>query len=258
MKKFCHLLSIITLTGLCLLNLGAFAGGVQKNITVSPAAAKKVLESIRQARPDFQISEDVIMSPVAGLYQIQIVDGPVLYVSEDAKFLMAGNLFSIEPGKLVNLQEQAKIELRAKKLAELDRSKEIVFAPKSETKAVVHVFTDVDCGYCQKFHRQIASVNDLGIEVRYLAFPRAGIESTSAAKLATAWCADDPQATLTKLKNQEDIVINACKTNPVADQFQMGLDFGVNGTPAIVFEDGTMVPGYVPPQELAIRLGINR
>ena len=83
-----------------------------------------------------------------------------------------------------------------------DRSIEnmIIFKPEGDSRAIMNVFTDVDCSYCRKFHREVPELNAMGIEVRYLAFPRAGIPSGSYNKIAKAWCAEDKQDTLTKVK----------------------------------------------------------
>ena len=96
-----------------------------------------------------------------------------------------------------------------------------------------------------------------GIEIRYLAYPRAGVGSESYRKIATAWCADDRQQAITMLKNRQSIPDNVCPGNPVADQFMLGQQAGVRGTPALVLEDGQMVPGYVSAVELVKTLGLD-
>ena len=131
----------------------------------------------------------------------------------------------------------------------------IVFAPK-QSKAHVYVFTDVDCYYCQKLHQEVPALEALGIEVRYLAYPRAGIGSDSYQKIASAWCADDPQDSLTILKAGGDIPSNVCEDNPIAQQFALGSDLGVKGTPALITEAGVLLPGYMPADKLARALGL--
>jgi thiol:disulfide interchange protein DsbC len=97
----------------------------------------------------------------------------------------------------------------------------------------------------------------MGVEVRYLAYPRAGINSESYRKIATAWCAVDPQDAITRIKNGENLADNVCTPNPVADQFLLGQQVGVRGTPAMILESGEMLPGYMPALELGRKLGIN-
>jgi thiol:disulfide interchange protein DsbC len=133
----------------------------------------------------------------------------------------------------------------------------IVFSPKGQVKASVTVFTDVDCGYCQKLHEEVPALNAKGIEVRYLAYPRAGIGSPSYNKIVSAWCANDQQDALTKLKRRQPIPTNICAGNPVAAQFALGGKMGVRGTPALVLESGRLLPGYMPADRLAAELGVN-
>ena len=85
--------------------------------------------------------------------------------------------------------------LRRQIFSTMDTDDFIVFKPEGETKAILNVFTDIDCGYCRKLHREVPALNQMGVEVRYLAYPRAGVDSQSYKKIATAWCADDPNGT---------------------------------------------------------------
>lgn len=221
----------------------------------APDVADQILKNLKQARNDLQYSE-VKLSPIPGLYEVRVVGGPTLYVSENGEFFIAGDLFSIEPDRFVNIQERARAKERAKLLAKVDQKDQIVFSPAGETKAYVNVFTDVDCGFCQKLHREIDQITAKGIEVRYLAYPRAGANSPSADRLATAWCAEDPQATLTALKSGDAVPMNVCSDNPVAEQYELGGKVGVTGTPAVVTEDGVIIGGYMTADDMAKKLGL--
>lgn len=249
MKILGKLITPLLLASCAVLSAQALAAGAK------PEVARKILDSLSEARPDLEYSE-VGLSPIPGLYTVQIVGGPRLYVTENGKHFVAGELFAVEGGQFVNAEEQERAGERLKLMAGIDKKDQIVFSPQGETKAVVHVFTDVDCGYCQKLHQEMDQINAFGIEVRYLAFPRAGISSASADKLATAWCADDPRATMTRLKRREAVPIKTCGAHPVAEHHRLGQLVGVNGTPNMVTEDGHMIGGYLPAEQLAQRLGI--
>jgi len=235
--------------------LFALTGPLVVNAEVSPEIAQRLLDNLRQGRADLPYSE-VKASPVPGIYEVSIERGPTLFVAEDGKHFFAGDLYRIDSGQFVNLQEVSRSKKRAELMASVDKSEQIIFSPEGETKAFVNVFTDVDCGYCQKLHREIKQINAKGIEVRYLAYPRAGINSEAAQKLATAWCADDKQKTLTKLKNREALPINECANNPVAKHYELGGLIGVTGTPNMVTKDGELIGGYLAADELAKHLGI--
>ena len=127
----------------------------------------------------------------------------------------------------------------------------IVFKPKNgEVKHRVTVFTDVDCGYCRQFHRDIDKVNALGIEVDYMSFPRTGPNTESWAKAEHVWCAKDRNAALTEAKLGGAVPDATCASTPVESQYNLGQLVGVRGTPAIFAENGQMLGGYLPPNQL--------
>jgi len=154
-----------------------------------------------------------------------------------------------------NLAEQDRVEKRQALMASVDVHDMVVFPAGGERKAIINVFTDVDCGYCRKLHQEVPELNELGVEVRYLAYPRAGIGSRSYEKIVSAWCSDDRKGAITALKAGEEIPDSNC-TNPVASQYELGHEVGVSGTPAIVLEDGRLLPGYMPADQLVQAIGI--
>jgi thiol:disulfide interchange protein DsbC len=222
------------------------AAGVHADEASEIAAVRALLES---TQPGMAI-ERIEASKVAGLYEVQIQNGQALYVSADAKYLIPGDLFEAREEGLVNLGELRRNELRRDKIAALDEKDMIVFPASTEQKAVLTVFTDVDCPYCRKLHGEINELNGLGVTVRYLAFPRTGLNTETHTKMVATWCASDRQAMFTAAKRGTDVPTADCDS-PVEEQYQLGREVGVTGTPALVFEDGTIVPGYVPAATLA-------
>jgi len=95
-----------------------------------------------------------------------------------------------------------------------------------------------------------------GIEVRYLAYPRGGQAATSYDKMISVWCSDDRKQSLTLAKEGEELPAAACDT-PILDHYQLGNELGISGTPALVFSDGRLVPGYMDSERLAAMLGLN-
>ena len=222
---------------------------------VDSVVAERILKQLKMGRADLPYGA-VENSPIPGIYKVQVMQGPTLFVSADGSHFIAGEMFSVAHGQFVNLQEQDRIQMRVELLAKIDKSEQIIFSPEGEIKAFINVFTDIDCGYCQKLHQQMPAINALGIEVRYLAFPRAGLKSASFDKIATAWCADDPKDALTRLKNREPMAINVCEGNPVEKHLMLGNQIGVSGTPALVLADGRLIPGYRNADDLAKLLGL--
>ena len=189
--------------------------------------------------------ERIRPAPIAGLSEVS-VDGQLLYVTNDGKYIVSGNIIQIA-GK-VNLTEQAHAAIRREEFKSITPAQTIVFAPPNP-KYTVNVFTDMDCGYCRKLHSQIADYNREGIAIRYLFFPRTGIGSESYNKAVAVWCAPDRRRALTDAKAGLPMLPKNCN-NPVTMDYNLGLRVGVDGTPAIYTLDGVQIGGYVTPVEM--------
>lgn len=211
-------------------------------------------ENLKHALPHFQI-DNIKATPVAGIYQVTLNGANIIYSNADGSHIFSGDLFSIEVGGLVNLTEAVRSGARVEALAAVPSQQFIEYAPK-QVKATVTVFTDVDCGYCRKLHLEMDNYHAKGIAIRYAAFPRGGVQSPQYQKMVSAWCADDNKAAMDALKNGQSLDPKTC-ANPVAQHYELGVGFGIRGTPALVLDDGTLIPGYVPADELAQRLEIN-
>ena len=214
-------------------------------VSAGEAVPREIRDALATLLPGVE-ADKVGKSPIPGLYEVVL--GPhVIYMSEDGKHMVQGDVIDVATKQ--NLTEGPRMQARIDAIQGLGEANMVVFSP-AETKHTVTVFTDVDCGYCRKLHSEIKSYTDLGIKVRYVAFPRAGVGSRSYDTLVSVWCADDRQTAMTRAKGGKPIDARTC-TNPVRDQFTMGRLLGVNGTPTIITEDGQVMPGYVPAQRLA-------
>ena len=191
----------------------------------------------------------------SGLFQVVLASGERLYTVEDGRFLLTGDLYEVSENEIVNLTEMQRNGERLAAIEALNPDEIISFAPAGETKKVVYAFTDIDCGYCRKLHDEIQDYTDLGIEIRYLAFPRAGVGSASFQKYVSAFCSSDNKQSLTDAKAGREIPTLNCE-NPVAAQYDLGRMLGVSGTPSLILDSGQMVPGYVPAVDLARQLGL--
>ena len=191
----------------------------------------------------------------SGLFQVVLASGERLYTVEDGRFLLTGDLYEVSENEIVNLTEMQRNGERLAAIEALNPDDIISFAPAGETKKVVYAFTDIDCGYCRKLHDEVQDYTDLGIEIRYLAFPRAGVGSASFQKYVSAFCAADNKQSLTDAKAGREIPTLNCE-NPIAAQYELGRMLGVSGTPSLILDSGQMVPGYVPAADLARQLGL--
>ena len=249
------LLIITKLAATCALALALLAPNV------GAGEYTELESSLARINPDMK-AVNIETTPMFGIYDVLLNTGDRLYMSADGDFFFAGTMYQNRYGEgLVNLTEQGAIKSRLAAMQTPQAQQTWVFPAVGEKKATISVFTDVDCYYCQKLHLEIADINALGIEVRYLAFPRAGLGSPSYQVLVDAWCAENTNEYLTEAKlrshnkQARQKSPKACE-NPVMAHYNLGQDIGVNGTPAIVFESGELLPGYLPANELAKRLDL--
>ena len=214
------------------------------------------------ARADFSIIEErfrtlapnadliaISETPIEGILQVQI-NGDIFYTSADGKYMFQGRIIDMDTRE--DLTEAAKAGLRKELMGKIDPTGQITFSPENPVYDLM-VFTDIDCGYCRKLHAQVEEYNKQGIAIHYMSFPRAGVGSRSYEKAVAVWCADDPQSAMTQAKQGSEPDPDQCE-NPVAEQYQLGIDLGVTGTPALLTSSGQLIPGYVPPAQLRSRL----
>jgi thiol:disulfide interchange protein DsbC len=207
-----------------------------------PADVKaRVVSKLKDVSPS-----DVSSSPVPGLYEVTM-GGLIAYVSADGKYLVSGNIYDLETE--VNLTATRRNAARAKALASLRDDQMIVFSPENP-KMTVTVFTDIDCGYCRKFHSHIADLTKAGVRVRYMMFPRTGPETESWRKAEAVWCSADRKDALTRAKKGEPVKAKNCGDAAITAQYEMGDELGVEGTPAVFTQAGDYIGGYLTPEQL--------
>jgi thiol:disulfide interchange protein DsbC len=212
----------------------------------------RAIEAVRRLNPQITVDR-VAKAPLDGFQEV-VVQGQVAYVSDDGRYLFLpgpqGALY--DTVAQTNVSEQSMAKMRKELLKTVPTSERIVFAP-ANPKYTVSVFTDIECGYCRKFHSEIAEINKRGIAVEYLAFPRMGLGSEDHKKMISVWCAKDRRKALTDAKAELPVASKDCK-NTVTMQYDVGQRAGLAGTPMIVAEDGTQLGGYLPPDQLRAAL----
>ncbi|AGJ89259.1 bifunctional protein-disulfide isomerase/oxidoreductase DsbC [Raoultella ornithinolytica] len=185
---------------------------------------------------------DIQPSPVAGMSTV-LTDSGVLYVTDDGKHVIQGPMYDVGGAQPVNVTNA----LLVGKLNALEKEMIIYKAP--QEKHVITVFTDITCGYCHKLHEEMSDYNALGITVRYLAFPRQGLQSQTEQDMKAIWCAKDRNKALDDAMSGKGIQPASCQVD-ISKHYTLGVQFGVNGTPAMVLSNGYVLPGYQGPKEL--------
>jgi thiol:disulfide interchange protein DsbC len=229
---------------LCLLAFLATTVLGAENAGPDAAAQAAIKAAIAKKFPDISI-DAVRVSAMKGVYEV-IMGADTAYVSADGKFLIAGDMYEID--SRTNLTEAGRQKTRVDALAKLDERDMIVFKPET-VKHTITVFTDVECGYCRKLHSEVKQLTDLGIKVRYLAYPRAGPGTDDWRKMEAVWCSKDRNNAITEAKAGHEVKSAQCSA-PVAKQWKLGETMGVRGTPAIFTSSGDYIGGYLTPGQM--------
>ncbi|MEP7057758.1 MAG: DsbC family protein [Caldimonas sp.] len=229
-----HLVSIATAFALGLFALGA---------TAQEAAIRK---NIAERIPDFPKIDEVTKTSIPGIYELRVgVD--LFYSDEQGNYLFEGQV--IDTRTRTNLTEARIAKLTAIDFSKLPLKDAIVWKQGSGARKLV-VFADPNCGYCKKFEKDLQQVKD--ITVYTFLYPILGGDSPEKAR--NIWCAKDS----TKVWREWMIdgtpipatAAAGCDASALQRNFAMGKKYRINGTPGLVFEDGTNKPGALGAAQL--------
>lgn len=222
---------LATFTALSLLSLSALADDARLQKTLEGMGATNVKMS-DSALPGFKTA---------------VSDQGVVQISQDGRYVIQGQVYELKDGKAVDITNRAL-------LAELNAlSNEMIVYPAKNEKYVVTVFMDITCHYCHLLHTKLKEYNDLGITIRYLAFPRGGMNTQTAKQMEAIWTAKDTVFALHEAENGN--LPKEVKTpNIVKKHYELGIKFGVTGTPNIVTQSGELIAGYLEPKQLLAAL----
>jgi len=228
------------------------------SVWAADEAAENIRKQLSSVDSRLQV-QSVEPASMPGLYEVVLSSGETLYADAKGSHLLAGQLYRVDSEQgLVNLTEQKRNEVRRVAMESVDEADLVVYKPAGEIKATINVFTDVDCPYCRKLHDEVPALNRMGVQVNYLAFPRGGPQSKTFSRMESIWCGDEQKRRdqMDKVKGGDSIKQQSCD-NPVQAQYELGQKVGITGTPALVLEDGSLLPGYVPAARLQQMLGLN-
>ncbi|MDK2779041.1 MAG: DsbC family protein [Pseudomonadota bacterium] len=269
----------------------AYAADTDSTVALEQQVENKLVAAFG---PRLQVREVAALAD-GQILEVVLVDGSIMHMTPDLNhFIYRDELYQLGEDGPANVTQNRNNPKRAAAMAALADDKTVLFSAKGEQKALINVFTDIDCGYCQKLHQEIPRLNELGITVRYLAYPRSGIKNPQTGELTDSylkanyvWCQADRKAAMSTMKNtQREISMLGQRLRqggavmledqyraltaqmqemmdkskdcgaPIAEEYSLGSEMGVTGTPAIVLEDGRLFPGYLPADELARRIGV--
>ena len=209
-------------------------------------AEKQLRETLARIAPDMEISA-IAESVMPGVYEL-VSGAQVFYLTPDGRYMLEGSIIDLE--NRVDISEERRGGLQVSLIEEVPEDQMVVFNNQSgDADRWITVFTDTDCGFCQKLHAEIDTITDANIRVRYLLFPRAGIDSASSHELQSVWCSSDQQEAMTIAKSGGRVPSATCQ-NPIESHMAVARQVGLRGTPLIYLDNGTKIPGYQPAGEL--------
>ena len=225
-----------------------FVSSLLMTFTVSAEVddAEKLKQALAKSMPNVKVSR-ITAAPIAGLYEV-IVGTQVVYMSVDARYMIEGDLFDLKTSR--NVSEEAKSVIRLSAIEKLGAGNMLVYKPE-KVKNTVTVVTDIDCPYCRRLHSEIPDYMKNDIQVRYIFMPLKGAADMK--KTVSVWCADDQQQALDVAKAGGKVEEKTCD-NPIKEHLALARELGVRGTPAILLEDGRLLPGYVPIDKLVVEI----
>ncbi len=216
-----------------------------------PATAQEALirKNLAERLPDFPKVDEVSKTPIAGLWELR-VGNELFYTDEQGNHLIQGSLFDTKAK--VNLTEQRIEKLTAIDFDKLPFKDAMVIKQGSGARRLA-VFVDPNCGYCKRFERDLLAVKDVTIYT--FLYPVLGPDSHD--KSRAIWCSKDAMKTWRAWMIDGVMppkVMRACDTAAVERNTAFGQKYRINGTPAVLFEDGKRVPGAMPLAEVEKRL----
>ena len=223
-----------------------------KTVANSDTAVVKALQENLKASGIEERITSAEATAMDGIYWVTAEGLPPFFTDKSGKHIIQGQIIAVGKEAPVDISAALVASTAQQALKAVDKKDMIIYPAKGVTKSVVYSFTDADCPYCTKLHDEIDEINALGIEVRYLAWPRS---EQSVPKMEAIWCSKDRIAAMNKGKSGENVTAASCNS-PVQEQMALGARLGVRGTPAIFTESGEQVGGYLPAAQLAQAVGI--
>lgn len=216
-----------------------------------PALAQEaqIRKNLAERLPDFPKIDEVSRTPIPGLWELRI-GNEVLYTDEQGNHIVQGTLFDTKAK--VNLTEKRIAKLTAIDFDQLPLKDSMVVKQGTGARKLA-VFADPNCGYCKRLERDMLAVKDVTIYT--FLYPVLGPDSND--KSRSIWCSKDAMKTWRAWMLDGTMpakVMGACNTDAIERNTAFGRKYRINGTPALLFEDGQRVQGALPAAELEKRL----
>jgi thiol:disulfide interchange protein DsbC len=208
-----------------------------------------IRKNLAERLPNFPAIDEVTKTAIPGIYELRI-GNDILYTDENGHHVLQGHL--IDTKTRANLTEARIAKLTQIDFATLPLQDAILIKQGTGARKIA-VFGDPNCGYCKRLERDLVGLKDVSIYTFLL--PILGPDSN--AKARDIWCARDRAKTWRAWMvdgNAPSKAGGPCDAGALERNLALGERHRVNGTPAIVFEDGTRSPGAMPAEQIESRL----
>ena len=203
-----------------------------------------IRKNLSERIPQIPRIEEITRSPMAGLYEIRLSTNEIYYSDAEGNFLIQGSLIDTKSKR--NLTEEREAKLSAIDFAGLP-FKDAITIVRGNGKRKLAVFEDPNCGYCKRFERDLAKVDNITIYL--FLYPILGDDSVT--KSRNVWCSKDPAGAWTQVMSKDQPLPNAnCNTAAVDRNVEFGRKFKITGTPTLIAQDGSRVPGAINTMQI--------
>ncbi|MBY4594609.1 DsbC family protein [Ottowia caeni] len=210
---------------------------------MAQAQEATIRKNLAERIPAFTQIDEVTQTPMPGLFEVR-VGNEVLYTDAEGNYLLQGSLLDTRNRK--NLTDERIEKLTAINFKDLNLKNAFTIT-RGNGKRQLAVFEDPNCGYCKRFEKDLQKINN--VTVHLFLIPILGADSED--KSRNIWCAKD------KAKAWNDWMLNdslpkaaSCNTDALTANLEFAKKYRITGTPTLVFEDGTRVPGAINAQQV--------
>lgn len=203
-----------------------------------------IRKNLAERLPNLPKIDEVTKTPMDGLYEVRINQSEIFYTDAGGNFIIQGNL--IDTKARVDLTEQRVEKLTAIEFKDLPL-KDAFTIVRGNGKRKVAVFEDPNCGYCKRFERDLAKVDNVTVHV----FLYPILSQDSADKSRHIWCAKDKgKAFLDWMVRDVTPPAASCEASALARNVEFGKKMRITGTPTLIFANGNRVPGAIPQERI--------
>jgi thiol:disulfide interchange protein DsbC len=210
--------------------------------------------TLDEAKAMFPRAEKVLsvdFSELPGLFVVELEgEGKrdSLYVDFSKKYVVTGNIFRLADGENISKSKQTPETKRIdpKSIPVEDA----LLIGKADAQYKIIVFTDPDCPYCRKLHIEMKKVVELDPQIAFQIklFPLP-MHKDAYAKSKHIVCVQSV-ALMDSAFAGAPISLEGCETDVVDNTIRLASELGIRGTPALIFPDGEVNPGFLKAEAI--------